>query len=174
MRLLLTGNRGRVGPGLEAGLVAHGHDVVGFDRADGGDVLDPAALRAAARGCAAAVHLAAISSDRRAAPDEVVRTNVVGTWNLLCAAEAEAMERVVVMSSVNALGIFLGQGRPERLPIDDDHPARPRGAYGTSKLLCEQLCRSWSAASGIPSVCLRPPAMLLASDYETLIRDTGH
>jgi nucleoside-diphosphate-sugar epimerase len=67
---------------------------------------------------------------------------------------------VVTFSSVNALGIFSGNGEPDYLPIDDEHPARPTTPYGTSKRLVEELCRCFTLSTGIATICLRPPAVL--------------
>ncbi len=170
MRLLLTGSHGRIGPNVEAVLRERGHEIVPFDAALGDDVRDGAAVRRAARGCDAAVHMAAVSMDGRSDPDTLMATNVLGSWHVLAAAAEERMRRVVVLSSVNALGVFLGQGRPDYLPIDDAHPARPRGPYGTSKWLVEELCRSWSGQTGIASVCLRLPVTLRPDDYARLAR----
>jgi hypothetical protein len=44
-------------------LASCGYQVTGFDLADGADVLDLAAVRRAARGCSAIVHLAALAHD---------------------------------------------------------------------------------------------------------------
>jgi nucleoside-diphosphate-sugar epimerase len=62
-RVLVTGDRGAVGVPVAGYLRRRGYEVAGFDLADGADVLDPAAVRSAAIGCAAIVHLAALSHD---------------------------------------------------------------------------------------------------------------
>jgi nucleoside-diphosphate-sugar epimerase len=53
MRILVTGHRGNVGVPVAGHLERLGHEVIGFDRADGMDLLDLAEVRdaaAAARG----------------------------------------------------------------------------------------------------------------------------
>ena len=50
MRILVTGHRGNVGAPVAAHLARLGHDITGFDRADGQDLLNPDTVRAAARG----------------------------------------------------------------------------------------------------------------------------
>lgn len=62
-RVLVTGHRGAVGGPVAAFLRRLGYDVAGFDRAEEADVLDLAAVRRAAAGCAAIVHLAALAHD---------------------------------------------------------------------------------------------------------------
>src|SRR5947208_1040979 len=72
-RILVTGSAGRIGRAVVAELVARGHDVTGFDRVPSsglpparsivGSLTDPAALRSAANGVAAIVHLAATPDD---------------------------------------------------------------------------------------------------------------
>ena len=51
MRVLVTGDRGSVGAPVAAFLRRAGWEIAGFDLAGGADVLDPPALRRAARGC---------------------------------------------------------------------------------------------------------------------------
>lgn len=51
MRVLVTGDRGSVGVPVAAFLRRAGWEIAGFDLASGADVLDPPALRRAARGC---------------------------------------------------------------------------------------------------------------------------
>jgi nucleoside-diphosphate-sugar epimerase len=48
MRVLVTGHRGNVGAPVARHLAGIGHDVVGFDRADGMDLLNLTAVTRAA------------------------------------------------------------------------------------------------------------------------------
>lgn len=154
----MTGHRGLVGRAVSSALRDAGDEVAGFDLADGQDILDVSALDRAASGCAAAVHLAAELTSHD--PARTLHVNVSGTWNVLAAVERAGARRVVVASSVNALGVFMGEGRPDFLPISDEHPCRPVSPYGTSKRLVEVLCAAFTARTGIATLCLRPPAVL--------------
>ncbi len=157
MRVLVTGDKGLIGRAVTDRLRAAGDGVVGFDRADGHDILNPTTLAQAAEGCDAIVHLAALLGRPADAPADIMTVNVTGTWNALAAARAAGIRRVVAFSSVNALGIFSGNGTPDYLPIDDAHPARATTAYGLSKRLGEELCRCFTLATGISTICIRPP-----------------
>lgn len=161
MRVLVTGSGGLIGAAVVARLEAEGILVVRFDIAAGQDVLDAAAVLAAAGGCDAIVH-AAGGGDRTAADDgaRYITQNVTGNWNVLAAARAVGAKRVVTFSSVNALGVFRGEAKPDYLPIDDDHPLRPPTAYGMAKRLIEELCRCFSETSAVGTVVFRPPAVL--------------
>ncbi|MDW5597093.1 NAD(P)-dependent oxidoreductase [Conexibacter stalactiti] len=154
MRVLLTGDRGILGRPTRAALERDGHAVVGFDLAAGDDIRDAAAVRAAAAGCDAIVHLAGIPGDREEIPDQVMAVNVSGTWNVLLAAAAEGVRRVVHASSGKALGML--ERNPRYLPIDDAHPGLPGRPYGLSKWLSEEMCEAVTRAQGIETICLRP------------------
>jgi nucleoside-diphosphate-sugar epimerase len=157
MKVFVTGHRGRIGSEITRLLEAQGDTVVGYDRANGQDMLDGAAVRAAAQGCDAAIHLASLLGGPNDDPDETMRISVMGSWHVLQAAEAEGMQRVVYFSSVNALGVFMGLRKPDYLPIDDDYPPQPMSAYGLSKRLVEDMCRYFTERTGISTICLRPP-----------------
>ena len=159
MKIFVTGNQGRIGAVIQTQLEAHGHTVVGFDRANGDDIRDGAAVRTAAQGCDAVIHLASLLGGAQDDPDETIAVGLSGTWHVLMAAQAEKMQRVVYFSSVNALGVFMGQRAPDYLPIDDNHPPHPSSAYGIAKRLAEEMCRHWSEKTGIATICLRPPAV---------------
>jgi UDP-glucose 4-epimerase len=156
VRILVTGHRGYVGAPVAARLRRLGHDVAGFDRADGDDLLDAAAVRRAADGCAAVVHLAALAHDTAGSPEDIMAVNVLGTWHVLLAAEAAAAGRVVHFSSAQVLGTAEGERLPDYLPADDGHPRRAMRPYGLSKCLAEDLCAGFTARTGIPTVSLRP------------------
>lgn len=164
MRVLVTGSEGLIGRRLVPRLEEEGMRVVRYDLRHGQDVLDVRTLRHATNGCDAVVHLAA-RVDADDAPADVLRTNLQGTANVLAAAEASGVRRIVYASSVNALGVFRGEGRPAYLPIDDDHPCRPRSAYGVSKVRSEHLCARSTARTGVPTVCLRPPGVWEEATY---------
>ena len=160
MRVLVTGSRGLVGSAVVERLLAEGCEVVGFDIADGNDILDAPGFIAAAQGCEAIVHAAGGSASTGDEGDRFITQNVTGNWNALTAARQAGARRVVTFSSVNALGIFRGEGRPDYFPVDDDHPIRPPTAYGIAKRLVEELCRCFTVSTGIATICFRPPAVL--------------
>lgn len=178
-RVLVTGHRGTVGKEVTTQLATAGFDVVGLDLAYGNDLNDPETLRQLIDGCTHVVHAAALddepdASDPLAPPstgscEQVMRTNVGGTNRLLTAAAREGVERFVFISSVDVLGCFMGQGPPRYLPIDDKHPVDPRGPYAQSKLAGEQLCEAYTRETGRPTICLRAPGVITASN-SALIR----
>lgn len=179
-RVLVTGHAGMVGRVVAPTLRRRGFDVVGLDLSDGADLLDPVTVRRLLQGCRSVVHLAAVD-DEPAEPDpltpastggtaQVLRTNVGGTALLLAEAARAQVERVVMLSSIDVLGCFMGQGRPAYLPLDDAHPTRPQGAYAWSKLAAEQLCETFTVATGAASVCLRAPGVFDGTTYAFIKR----
>jgi UDP-glucose 4-epimerase len=168
MRILVTGHRGNVGDPVAGQLSRLGHDVVGFDRASGDDLLDPAAVRRAAAACDAIVHLAALAHDTAGTPEQIMAVNVLGTWHVLLAADAAAVRRVVHFSSAQVFGIAEGERLPDYFPVDDAHPRRAMRAYGLSKRLAEDMCAGFTARTGVPTVALRPVWVLRPDMYEQI------
>lgn len=166
MKIFVTGHRGRIGSEIRRQLEEQDHTVVGYDQADGQNMLDGAGVRAAAKGCDAAIHLASLLGGPDDDPDETMQVSVMGSWHLLQAAEAEQMQRVIYFSSVNALGVFMGLKKPDYLPIDDDYPPQPMSAYGLSKRLVEEMCFYFTQRTGISTICLRPPWVSSPEAYE--------
>jgi UDP-glucose 4-epimerase len=164
-RVLLTGNEGKIGRPTELALAEAGYEVIGFDIASGGDVRDGPALVEAARGCRFVVHLAAIPRDSLGTPEKIMDVNVYGTWNVLAAADECDVERVVVASSIHALGVSETRA-PDYLPLDDDHPSYARSAYAVSKRLVEEMCRAFTAACGITTICIRPVWVIAPDELE--------
>jgi nucleoside-diphosphate-sugar epimerase len=165
VRVFLTGHRGKIGSVVHRIVEEAGHEVVGFDLADGGDMLDAPAVEKAMAGCDAVAHLA-MTLGRDLKEETFLEGGVMGTWNVLQAAERNSAQRVVSYSSVNAMGIFMGEDTPDFLPIDESHPCRPGRAYGTSKYLGEHLCRLFTRRTGVPTICIRPPAVLADHDID--------
>ena len=156
-----------VGAACVAELERSGWDTVPFDIATGGDLRDEAAVRDAVAGCEAVVHSGAIAHDSRGTPGDIVATNVLGTWNVLLAAERHGVQRVVYFSSAQVFGFAEGEGTPDYLPVDDAHPRRAARPYGMSKRLTEEMCEAWTARTSIPTVVLRPVMILTEEGLET-------
>jgi UDP-glucose 4-epimerase len=167
MRVLFTGHRGRLGPETERRLTADGHEVRGFDLADGDDIMDAAAIRRAARGIDVIVHSAGLPEDRNGPPADTLAINLAGTSNTLVAAEHEGVRRVVFLSSGKSLGML--ERDPDYLPVDDDHRGLATRPYGLSKWLAEEMCAAFTHRTGIETVCLRPVAVFDAAGYERML-----
>jgi UDP-glucose 4-epimerase len=168
VRILVTGHRGQVGAVVAAQLARLGHEVAGFDRVDGGDLLDAAAVRRAADGCAAVVHAGALAHDTAGTPEDIMAVNVLGTWHVLLAAEAAGASRVVYFSSSQVFGLADGERLPDYFPVDDAHPRRAMRPYGLSKCLAEDLCAAFTTRTGIPTVALRPAWVLEPGMYQRI------
>jgi UDP-glucose 4-epimerase len=150
MKIVVTGGAGRIGRAVVKGLLEQGHDVLVFDmqapedrNADFvcADVTDFAQVINNLKGADAVVHLAAIPGPWRGMPHEVMRVNVMGTYNVLEACRQLGIHKVVVASSINAIGLSYNKERPrlDYLPVDESHPARPEDCYSLSKWLGEQI-----------------------------------
>lgn len=159
MRILVTGHAGKIGRAVTDRLARRGDTVVGFDVAEGSDLLDLGAVTRAAEGCTVIVHLAALAHDTAGTPEDIMAVNVLGTWHVLLAAEAAGAARVVHFSSTQALGISEGERVPDYFPVDDRHPRRAVRPYGLSKRLGEEMCDGFTARTGIPTISLRPVAV---------------
>jgi len=138
MRVLVTGATGYLGRAVVAALQAAGHDTVAFARhatasgltgsAYDGDIRDRRALLAAARGCQAICHVAALVSiwhARRSVYDEV---NVGGLRNVLETTRVLGIARLVYTSSFLALppGGSLVRSRPMPTSGPRQKPMRSR------------------------------------------------
>jgi UDP-glucose 4-epimerase len=129
--------------------VAAHHDVIAVDlapRAEGvdagyrqADVNDYGQTLYALDGVEAVVHMARASP--HASPNTVFRVNTMTTWNVLEAAETLGIGKLVLASSVNAIGALLNIRRvaPEYFPIDEQHSTRAQDAYSISKWTGEQI-----------------------------------
>ena len=89
------------------------------------------------------LHLAAVkSNDPDRGPEEILRTNVLGTYQLFEAAARAGVRRIVFTSSLYAYGRMTGP------PMREDEPALPATVYGTSKLAGERFLCALAAKGG--------------------------
>ncbi len=169
-RVLITGAGGQLGSYVAAEIDGH-CQISGFDLVPAraqiphriGDITDAAALTEACRGMDAVVHIAARPNIWSGSSGDILRINTVGVWNVLSAAEAEDVKRVVLCSSDSVVGFTVASGSlrpPDYLPIDAAHPLRPTEAYGISKLLGEEIGRGFANRGKVEIVVLRPVFVL--------------
>jgi nucleoside-diphosphate-sugar epimerase len=84
---------------------------------------------------------------------ELFRVNVTGTLNLLRAAEAAGVKRVVAMSSNSPLGTNPGPGHR----FDESSPYHPYMNYGRSKMQMELLLKEFQQRGKMETVIVRSP-----------------
>lgn len=167
MRVAVTGGSGLAGRAVVADLAAHGFEATNVDLvpSDGPapfrrvDVEDLGQVYGALRGAEAVVHLAAIPRPTFDVPEVVFRTNVMGAFNVLEAAAALGVRRVVTASSVSVLGFpfFERPLTPAYVPIDEEHPRLPQDAYALSKLIGEEIAEGFARRGALDVVSLRFP-----------------
>jgi nucleoside-diphosphate-sugar epimerase len=129
------------------------------------DLLDLPALRQAAEGCAAIVHLGALAHDTAGSPEQIMAVNVLGTWHVLLAAEAAGIAKVVHFSSAQVFGIAEAERTPDFFPVDDEHPRRAMRAAD----ICATEPSLDAAARLAPGVPIKDPARYQVDPRRALI-----
>ena len=151
--LLRRGERVRVLDNLSTGRRDKLAAAVGKGKVDfvKGDLTRPADCAKACKGVTYVLHQAAIRSvpksmDRPLPSNEA---NVTGTLNLLVAARAAGVKRVVYASSSSAYG------NCKVFPQREDMRPQPMSPYAVSKLAAEHYCIVWAKSFGLETVSLR-------------------
>jgi UDP-glucose 4-epimerase len=137
-----------------------------------GDIRDVETMHKVTQGMDAVIHMATLRITACAAePREALGVMCDGSFNVLEAAQAAGVKKVVAASSASIYG--LAEQFPTR---EDHHPYANRTWYGASKIMLEGLLRSYNDMFKLPYVALRyfnvyGPRMDLHGRYtEVLIR----
>jgi NAD+ dependent glucose-6-phosphate dehydrogenase len=132
------------------------------------DLADAEAMTAAITGMDAVLHIAAVP-DPSASFEDVLSSNIVGTYNVLEACRKADVKRLVYASSIMATwGYFVYQepyraiyeGRQADIPavipkVKHTDPTHPTEPYSASKVWAEGFCRTYHDKFGLSIVCLR-------------------
>jgi UDP-glucose 4-epimerase len=164
MKVLITGGAGFIGSHLADRLAAADHEVVVVDNFATGrrdnlddqsdvrlveaDIAEPAGIEAAfgaVRSPDVVVHAAASYKDPEGWVEDV-RTNAIGTANVVRATQASGCERLLYFQTALCYGT-----QPLEQPITLSHPIRPDSSYAISKTAGEQYIQM----SGLDWVSLR-------------------
>ena len=172
MRTIVTGGAGFIGSNLVDALLARGDEVAVLDNVSTGrhqnlegalaagaelaevDVRDAGAVSELITRVRPEVifHLAAQVDVRKSVADPTFDSavNVGGTVNVLTAAQAGGVRRVVNASTGGAI-----YGEAQTIPAPEEHPVAPEAPYGLSKFCAENYCGLFARMHGLSAVSLR-------------------
>ncbi|MFP4356724.1 MAG: NAD-dependent epimerase/dehydratase family protein [Phycisphaerae bacterium] len=114
-----------------------------------GDLTDLEALKQHMAGMDTVVHLAAQPSPETLWED-VLRDNIIGTYNAMVAAAAVDCRRLIYASSIHAVS---GYDLDRQIQTDD--PVNPGDLYGVSKCYGEAMGRFMATQHGLEVMCIR-------------------
>ena len=158
-RLLITGAAGGLGKMLRDKLTGYAPLIRLSDRDEmapagpGQEVIrcdlgDPDAVRDLVRDCDAIIHLGGKSIEGNF--EEILQSNIRGTYNLFEAARQLDRPRILFASSNHAIGFHTRETR-----LDGDSAQRPDSLYGLSKCFGENLGSYYWDKFGVESVAVR-------------------
>ena len=173
-KILVTGAGGFIGSHLTERLVELGADVTALVRYNSrndwgmielfpeetkekinvitGDIKDGDAMRWAAKDMDIIFHLAALIPIPYSYihPRESIETNIIGTLNLLLAAQENNVERIIHTSTSETYGTA------QYVPIDEKHPLHGQSPYSASKIGADKIAESFFSSYGLPVATIRP------------------
>ena len=164
-KVLVTGGAGFIGSHLVRAILARGDNVRVLDDYSSGskanldgvdvelvveDIRNEATVKRAVEGVDTVFHLAAFVSVPASMedPTKCYDTNVMGSLNILRAAQEAGVHRVVLASSAAVYG------ERDEIVLENDTPL-PVSPYAVSKLSMEHLAQMYTRAYGLETVCLR-------------------
>lgn len=170
--ILITGAAGYIGSHTAINFINNGYEIVIFDNLETGHIETVKTLEQAGNvhfvkgdlknfedinkvfedyDIDSVIHFAALSlvGESVTSPAKYYQNNVVGTLNLLDAAVAHNVKKIVFSSTCATYG------EPKYTPIDEKHPQNPINPYGNTKLCIEYMLKDYDRAYGLKSIILR-------------------
>jgi nucleoside-diphosphate-sugar epimerase len=175
--LLITGSSGHLGANLVRRVIEDGsHSVRVLLRQESnntaldglevervyGDLRHLQNVRAAVKGCDRIYHCAAKLSTTAGQERDIFDSNVIGTRNILLAAQEAGVSRVVVSGSLSAIGHDPSRPSDESVPF---YPFEKLLPYSTTKAFVEHECLK-AAVEGLHVVVATSCAIIGPNDFK--------
>jgi nucleoside-diphosphate-sugar epimerase len=169
--ILVVGAIGYVASELVSQLLRSGKNVTGLDRVEPvekipfikSDITGYMDLSDSLKGKKfdTIIHMASLPGDT-GNPLEMVSVNVNGLLNMLEYARLSKVDRFVLASSISAYEWYPATKfcPPDYMPVDENHPCRPRDMYSTTKYMQELLSMTYYHQYGLPVSILRLTAVV--------------
>jgi NAD dependent epimerase/dehydratase len=172
--VLITGAGGFIGSHLVESLLSLGAEVTAFvhynSRNDWGmlekiagkknphlsivmgDITDSTAVKKSLKDQDVVFHLAALIGIPYSyyAPESYIRTNILGTFNVVQGCIDTQVEKVIHTSTSEVYGTA------KYTPIDENHPLRGQSPYSASKIGADKIVESYFDSFGLPVATIRP------------------
>ncbi len=172
MKAFITGASGFIGAHIvrqllqqnwQVSILRHKMDLEDLEgyRVFQGDIRDPHPLKDMFRGTDILFHLAAALGGSRINKREFFHINAEGTQNVLAAAAAARVKRVIHISSAGVLGSV-----KENRPVEENYPPSPQDFYDNSKLQGEKIALQFAKKGG-NIVVIRPGWVYGPGDHRT-------
>lgn len=179
-KVLVTGANGHLGNTLAKALCTKGYEVrvtvrnpkeleregifAGYDvDVRQADIRDEHAIGKAMEGVAGVFQVAALYHyDEQGLGEEIVANNTQGSQIVLRQAKACGVERVVLTSSIAAVGF----GGTRESPLTEEHWSEPSDPYCRSKCESERAAWDFAAREGLDMVSLCPSIILGPNFYK--------
>ncbi len=170
-KVLVTGATGFIGREVVRQLLALGKEVTALGRTAPdeaipfiqADITDLHLLQRALSGHSfdCVMHIASLPGDT-GDPQQMIRVNVNGCQNMLEYARKSKVDRFVLTSSISAYEWYPATkfNPPDYMPVDEEHPCRPKDIYSTSKRTQELLAMTYHHQFNVPTTALRLTAVV--------------
>ena len=181
--VLVTGAAGHLGSRLVPMLIEDGFVVRGLDMQTPtvplpeactflkADLSDRTALRNALDGVGLIVHCAAIHPWKQYTDDQYLDANVKGTWHLYALAAEMGIDRIVLTSSIAAIGY--SDVPQEACPVKEDAQFPLTDVYSYTKHAQETIARMYADRGRIRTFAMRPPGFMPRDPWQTCVAMTG-
>jgi UDP-glucose 4-epimerase len=163
VNILVLGGHGFIGSHIVDNLIQYGNHVRIFARQKSdyscnaewfqGDFLDTGKLSEALVGMDLVIHCVSSTVPSTSAVDPVydIKTNLIGTVQLLRIMSVQGVHRLIYFSSGGTV-----YGNPDIIPVPEEAPLRPISSYGSTKVAIENFITVYGLESKIQTVILRP------------------
>jgi len=166
MRVLVIGGCGFIGSHIVDELIIAGHDLSVIDHSDEKfrppvngvtyyyeDILSIANVKEAINKADVILHTVSSTNpaSSNADPQADIQTNLLGMVRLLECMRELKKKRIIFLSSGGTV-----YGKPEILPMPEDHPLNPQCSYAVIKIAMEQYLNVFSNLYGFQTTVIRP------------------